>query len=96
MAGTEQRTYSLPSEQADYIDRLVATGTYATGSDVIRAGLRALQEKDAAIDRWLREEVVPVAIAMQADPNRAIPAEQVFDEIRALHARRLDDAGRAA
>ena len=85
----EKRTFSLPSEQANYIDRLVDSGTYATSSEVIRAGLRALQERDSAVERWLREEVVPVAAAMQANPDRAIPADQVFEEIRSLHARRL-------
>ena len=44
MAAAEKRTFSLPSEQAVYIDRLVASGTYATSSEVIRAGLRALQD----------------------------------------------------
>lgn len=43
----------------------------------------------AGIERWLREEAVPVAAAMQAKPSRAIPAEQVFSEIRALHAERM-------
>ena len=96
MAAAEKRTFSLPTEQAEYIDKLVASGTYATSSEVIRAGLRALQERDAAMDRWLREEVVPVATAMQADPGRAIAADQVFDDIRALHAERLRDWARGA
>jgi antitoxin ParD1/3/4 len=96
MAAAEKRTFSLPTEQAHYIDNLVASGTYATSSEVIRAGLRALQERDAAMDRWLREEVVPVATAMQADPSRAIAADQVFDEIRALHAERSRDRTRGA
>lgn len=94
MATVEKRTFSLPKEQASYIESLVASGTYATSSEVIRAGLRALQERDAAVERWLREEVVPVASAMQADPHRAIPADQVFDEIRDLHAARMKAAGR--
>jgi antitoxin ParD1/3/4 len=63
---------------------------------VIGAGPRALQAGNAAVDRWLREEVVPVAAAMQADPSRAIPAEQVFDELRALHTQRLKASGCAA
>ena len=89
MAASHKRSFSLPSEQARYIDNLVASGTYATSSEVIRAGLRALQERDAAVERWLREEVVPVAAAMQAEPGRTISADRVFGEIRALHARRL-------
>ena len=93
MGAIRKRTFSLPSEQADYIDKLVSSGTYATSSEVIRAGLRALQERDVAVERWLREEVVPVVAAMRADPDRGIPAKEVFDGIRALHKRRVK-AGR--
>jgi antitoxin ParD1/3/4 len=89
MPSPEKRTFSLPTEQASYIDTLVASGTYASGSEVVRAGLRALQERDAAVERWLQEEVIGVCDAMQADPSRAIPAEQVFATIRARHADRL-------
>lgn len=93
MAASHKRTFSLPGEQAKYIDSLVSSGAYTSGSEVIRAGLRALQERDAAVERWLREEVVPVAAAMRDDPGRAIPADRVFDEIRDLHARRTRKPG---
>jgi antitoxin ParD1/3/4 len=96
MAAAEKRTFSLPSEQASYIDGLVASGAYATSSEVIRAGLRALQERDAAVERWLREDVVPVAAAMATDPSRAIQADRVFAGIRELHARRPKSSRRGA
>lgn len=96
MAASQKRTFSLPGEQASYIDSLVASGAYATSSEVIRAGLRALQERDTAVERWLREEVVPVATAMRADPERALPAESVFDEIRELRASRRGAGRRGA
>jgi len=89
MPSPVKRTLSLPTEQAGYIDTLVASGTYASGSEVVRAGLRALQERDAAVEKWLREEVVSVCDALQSEPGRAIPAEQVFATIRARHADRL-------
>ncbi len=85
----ENRTVSLPPEQAEYIDQLVSTGAYATGSDVLRAGLLALKERDEGLERWLRDEVVPVAAAMEANPSLAIPAADVFAGLRALHAERL-------
>jgi antitoxin ParD1/3/4 len=88
MSSTEKRTFSLPAEQAGYIDALVASGAYASSSEVVRAGLRALQERDAAVERWLREQVLSVHDAMQTDPNRAIPAERVFAAVRARHAER--------
>ena len=96
MAASHRRTFSLPGEHSKYIDHLVTSGLYASGSEVVRAGLRALQERDAAVDRWLREEVVPVAVAIQADPARAIPIDRVFDEIRSLHTGSLKRSGRNA
>jgi len=91
LPSTEKRTFSLPAEQAGYIDAQVASGAYASASEVVRAGLRALQERDAAMERWLREEVVPAAAAMDADPSRAIPAEEVFAELRALYGQPSDN-----
>ncbi|MER9461684.1 type II toxin-antitoxin system ParD family antitoxin [Mesorhizobium sp. M0387] len=89
MSATEKRTFSLPAEQAAFIDQLVLSGTYATSSEVIRAGLRALQERDAAVERWLREEVAPTYDMWKADSSQAIPADKSFDSIRAHHAARL-------
>jgi len=96
MAAPEKRTISFPSEQARYIDTLVASGSYAAASEVVRAGLRALQERDAAVERWLCEEVVPVYDAMQADPKRGVPADKVIAAVRAHHAARLKARKRGA
>lgn len=89
MSTIQKRTVSLPGEQAGFIDKMVASGAYASGSEVVRAGIRALQERDAAVERWLREEVAPVHDAMQVDPGRARSLEDVFADIREHHAKRL-------
>jgi antitoxin ParD1/3/4 len=91
MSNISKRTVSLPEEHAAYIDQMVAKGAFASASEVVRAGLRALQEREAAVDRWLCEEVAATYDAMQSDPSRAIPAADVFDGIRQHHAaRKLD------
>jgi len=91
MATIEKRTISLPTEHTAFIDAKVASGAYASASEVIRAGLRALKERDEAVERSLKEEVAPVYDAMAADPNRGIPGETVFAGIRDHHAKRLRD-----
>lgn len=95
MALVAKRTFSLPAAHAKFIDKKVASGTYASGSEVVRAGLRALQERDAAVERWLREEAGPAYDAMMADPSRAVPAEKVFAAIKARHASRRKTPRRA-
>ena len=94
MAPTEKRAFDLLSEQSDYIDRLVKSGTYASANDVIRAGLRALQEQDDKVERWLREDVAPVYDAMKENPDRAIPAQTVFARLRAHHETRVKSGGK--
>lgn len=85
MTKVSKRTFSLPAEQAAYIDAKVDSGAYATSSEVIRAGLRALQERDAAVERWLQNEVAPVYDAMKANPERKLSAKSVFSEARARY-----------
>lgn len=86
MSRVSKRTFSLPTEQAVYIDSKVESGAYASSSEVIRAGLRALQERDAAVERWLRDEVVPVHDAMKANPERKLSSKSVLSEVRARYA----------
>jgi antitoxin ParD1/3/4 len=88
MADREKRI-SLPAEEADYVDTLVSSGAYSSPSEVVRAGLHALQEREASIERWLREEVVPVYDAMQRDPNRAVSGAELIGAIETRHAKRL-------
>ena len=89
MSATAKRTVSLPEEQSAFIDAKVATGDYASASEVVRAGLRALKERDEAVERWLREEVAPTVDAMATDPGRAVPADEVRRALAARHAARM-------
>ena len=85
MSAIQKRTISLPSEHAAFIDAKVQSGAYASASEVVRAGLRALQERDGAVERWQREDVAAAYDAMKADPAHGIPADQVFRELRATY-----------
>lgn len=90
MSTTEKRTFSLPSEHAAFIDAKVRSGSYASGSEVIRAGLRALQERDAAVERWLQEDVARTYDRVKSGETGTIAAGAVFDELRTRHAEKRE------
>lgn len=78
----DRLTISLPAEQSAYIDRLIASGEYGSASEVVRAGIEALQGHDREIEHWLRTEVAETYDRMQNDPGRGIPLEDVEAEFR--------------
>lgn len=81
MAKVVKRTFSLTEEQARFIDERVEQGGYASGSEVVREGLRNMARREAAIDRWLREEVLPTIDAYKKDPSQLLPADKAFSEL---------------
>ncbi|EIL26526.1 CopG/Arc/MetJ family transcriptional regulator, partial [Escherichia coli O111:H8 str. CVM9570] len=50
MRTTQQFSITLTNEMADMVRARVASGAYASESEVIREGLRALNERDKAIE----------------------------------------------
>ena len=85
MRTTQQFSITLPNEMADIIKMIVATGEYATESEVIRDGLRAMMARDRAVDNWLKQEVAPAYDALKADPARAVTADQLRATLAAEH-----------
>ena len=55
----------------------VSSGEYATESEVIRDGLRSLIARDAAIEKWLREEVAPTFDAVMDGTEPLLTPEEV-------------------
>jgi len=88
MAVSDERTINLAHEQAVYIDFLVSTGRYASASEVVQAGLRALEEQDGMLRQWLKEAVAPVYDSMEADPSRGIGLDDVQSKLHSHHLER--------
>ena len=57
MRSTQQLSITLPNQMADAVEAKVAAGEHATESEVIRDGLRALMERDRALENWLVGQV---------------------------------------
>lgn len=81
MRTTQQLSITLPTEMAQKVKARVASGDYASESEVIREGLRALEERDAAVERWLREEVVPTYDAYKAGLEPTYSLEEVMTRL---------------
>lgn len=85
MRTTQQFSITLPNEMADIIKTKVAAGEYATESEVIRDGLRALIARDRAVENWLIQEVGPAYDALKADPERVVTVDQLRAALAAEH-----------
>ncbi|MEJ8847560.1 type II toxin-antitoxin system ParD family antitoxin [Variovorax rhizosphaerae] len=85
MRTTQQLSITLPNDMAEAVKTKVRTGEYATESEVVRDGLRALLARDRAVESWLHEQVGPAYDALKSDRSRAVTADQVRARLAAAH-----------
>lgn len=83
MRTTRSLSITLPHEMAQMVKAKVASGEYATESEVIRDGLRTLAARDAAVEKWLRDEVVPTLEAAKSDPSQLIESADALAMLKA-------------
>jgi antitoxin ParD1/3/4 len=72
----------LGKQLESYVDDLVRNGRYNSKSEVLREGVRLIQEREA------RLAVLDAAIAQgiaDADAGRVKPAEEVFERLSAKY-----------
>ena len=85
MRSTQQFSITLPNEMAEAVRAKVASGEYATESEVIRDGLRVLLARDRAVEDWLRKDVAAAYDKQKADPSRAVAVGAVKARLAAVH-----------
>ena len=86
MRTTQQFSITLPLDMAEIVEGKIKAGTYASVSEVVRDGVRALLDREAAVERWLREEVVAGHAEYLADPSKGVPAAEILGRIKARRA----------
>ncbi|WP_416464176.1 ribbon-helix-helix domain-containing protein [Sphingomonas sp. VDB2] len=77
MRTTQQFSVTLPNDMAAEVRAKVASGAYASESEVIRDGLRALQARDRAMEAWLSNVAMPAYDAYRGDPSRGVSIDDV-------------------
>lgn len=93
MRSTQPISITLPHDMAAMVKAKVASGEYATESEVIRDGLRILQARDAAVENWLRDEVAKSYDEYEADPGIGISGDDIMTRLRASYRARLAKPG---
>lgn len=76
-------SYTLGSHYEDFVQSQLESGHYNSASEVVRAGLRLLEERNdrlRSLDRALAQGL------KDADAGRVRPAAKVFDELEARYA----------
>lgn len=68
-----------------FIRKQLESGRYNNASEVVRAGLRMLEDFEEARENWLRNEIPNRLAELQENPEIGIPAEKVFARIEARH-----------
>ena len=70
-------TVTLASGQKAFVEDRVRMGRFASASEVVREGLRALERQEAHLDEWMRQKVQESL----NDPRPDIPADAAFAEL---------------
>ncbi len=91
MRTTQQFSITLPNEMAEAVRAKVASGEYATESEVIRDGLRVLLARDAVVEAWLARDVAAAYDAVKRDPGRTVTAADVRARLEGRAQRKSDD-----
>ena len=82
MRTTKQMSITLPLEMAAVVEAKVASGEYASDSEVIRDGLRALMARDRAVEQWLSDVVAPAYDRVKAGLEPTLTASEVRKRLR--------------
>ncbi|MDO9414634.1 ribbon-helix-helix domain-containing protein [Pararhizobium sp.] len=94
MRTTQALSITLPLEMAQMVKAKVASGEYASESEVIRDGLRTLAARDAAIEKWLHEEVVPTIRELEANPDNVLTGDELRQQLHAYMDSRSNETAR--
>jgi antitoxin ParD1/3/4 len=84
---------SLTPELEQFVQSRLASGRYQTASEVIREGLRLLEEREQSREAALEELRAKIRRGReQADRGELLDGDAVFEEIQQLSTRRRLEA----
>ncbi|OWV88200.1 CopG family transcriptional regulator [Rhizobium sp. N122] len=83
---------ALGSHYDEFVRKQLESGRYNNASEVVRAGLRLLEDHETARERWLNEAIPARYDELMNKPELGIPAETVRAR---FETKRRSDAAKA-
>ncbi|KQY23974.1 type II toxin-antitoxin system ParD family antitoxin [Rhizobium sp. Root482] len=78
-------SFALNEHYEEIIRKQLESGRFNNASEVVRAGLRMLEDFEAARERWLREDIPSRLEDIRQNPEKAIALEDAFSRLEARH-----------
>jgi len=78
-------SFALNEHYERFIQAQLESGRYNNASEVVRAGLRMLEDFEAARERWLREDIPSRLADIRENPEKAISLEDAFSRLEVRH-----------
>ena len=88
-------SYSIGKHFEDMIDGLIKDGRYATGSEIIRAGLRLIEEREERRKAKLEALRVEIKKGFDSGPAEKADIDEMIEAVKARGRQRLAALKRA-
>lgn len=83
-------SYALGAHFESLMDDLIRSGRYNSKSEILRDGLRVIEERESRREAEL--EALKAALMEGVNSGPSLAAEQVFDELKARYQAMIDTA----
>jgi len=80
---------ALSEHYERFIKRQLESGRYNNASEVVRAGLRLLEDYEDGREKWLRDEVAARFDEVKGDIETGVSLDTAFSNIEQRHRARL-------
>lgn len=76
-SGSAPMKITLPNDLYEMIKSLTDSGRYGSDIEVIEEGLRMLKVRERAMEKWIKDEVVPAHESLKRDPTQGMSVAEV-------------------
>jgi len=78
-------SFALNEHYEKFIKKQLESGRYNNASEVVRAGLRLLEDQEEARERWLNQEIPGRYAELKCDLSKGVSLDDAFTRLEAEH-----------